>query len=360
MSQLAITELQGDGIGPELQAAVHAVAAALPLAIEFRAVDWSLETRERQGGVAIDLAEDSMRATRVVLKYPTVTGSRSPNALIRRRCDFSVIYRPCISIPGIRSHFDLPVNLHIVRVATGGTYDDPGQLIGRDAAVSIRMVERRPCQQAATFAFELARKKGLHVTSSSKHTIQKVTDGLFQAVVSEVHRGYADVVHKTELFDALLGKVLLKPQDYQVVLVLNEYGDFLSDMGAGLVGSLGTGASGNYSFNDKAQVELAMFDPAGGTAPDIAGKNVCNPTAMLLAFAMLLDHVQRHDLGHGLRRALLSAIADGECTRDLGGKLSTTEFTGRVVARLADTLPRREEAGARRAAAERGADAGRS
>ncbi len=347
MPTTRITELRGDGIGPELQESVHAVATALPLELQFEPIDWSVENRERQGDVPIDEAEASMRDTKLALKYPTVTRSRSPNALIRRRCDFSVIYRPAVSIAGIDSNFKEDVNLHIVRIATGGTYDDPGQLVGRDAAVSLRLVERGPCTQAAHFAFDLARKKGLTykgehfgVTSSSKHTIQKVTDGLFESVVKDVHQHYPDVPHHVELFDALLAKIILKPQDFEVVLVLNEYGDFLSDMASGLVGSLGTGASGNYSFDEDNHVDIAMFDPAGGTAPDIAGQNLCNPTAMLLAFGMLLDHIDRYDIGHALRMAVLSAIADQACTRDLGGELGTREFTQVVIDRLRDELPK--------------------
>jgi isocitrate dehydrogenase (NAD+) len=336
---ITITELLGDGIGPELAQSVHAVADALPMDFRFEPVDWSLETRERDGDAVIDRAEASMRANRLALKYPTVTKTRSPNALIRRRIGFSVIYRPAISIRGISSNFKENVNLHVIRIATGGTYDDPGQLVGKDAAVSLRMVEREPCAQAAAFAFELARRKGMKVTSSSKHTIQRVTDGLFESVVRDVHRDYLDVTLESELFDALLAKVILQPQAFQIVLVLNEYGDFLSDMASGLVGSLGTGASGNYSFRADRSIDVAMFDPAGGTAPDIAGQNLCNPTAILLAFGMLLDHIDRYDIGHALRLSLLSAIADGEATRDLGGRLGTDEFTGVVVDRLRDHLP---------------------
>jgi isocitrate dehydrogenase (NAD+) len=274
-----------------------------------------------------------------------VTNRRSPNALIRRRCDFSVIYRPAISIKGIHSNFKENVNLHIVRIATGGTYDDPGQLVGKDAAVSLRMVERKPCEQAAKFAFELARSKGMRygsehysMTSSSKHTIQRVTDGLFESVVADVHKKFQDVEHNVELFDALLAKIIIDPSAYEVVLVLNEYGDFLSDMASGLVGSLGTGASGNYSFTDDNEVDIAMFDPAGGTAPDIAGKNVANPAAAMLAFGMLLDHVDRYDLGHALRLSLLGCIEKGQSTRDLGGKLNTDEFTRVVIDNIAAHL----------------------
>ena len=342
-NKIVITELLGDGIGPELANSVHMIADALPADIEFIPVDWSVETREAKGIACIDEAEDSMRATKLALKYPTETRTRSPNALIRRRLDFSVIYRPAISIKGINSNFKENVNLHIVRVATGGTYDDPGQKIGLDSAVSVRMVETRPCMQAAHFAFDLARKKGqtyggrnYRVTSSSKHTIQKVTDGLFESVVKKAAVNFPDVQHNVELFDALLAKVIMKPQDFEVVVTLNEYGDFLSDMASGLVGSLGTGASGNYSFNDDNSVDIAMFDPAGGTAPDIAGMNVANPSAVLLAFGMLLDHIDRYDLGHALRLALLGAIQDGECTRDLKGKLTTDEFTKVVIERMKD------------------------
>jgi isocitrate dehydrogenase (NAD+) len=332
---IEITELLGDGIGPELEQSIAQIADALPIECRFHKIDWSLPTREEKGLLAIDEAEASLRRTRVGLKYPTVTGTRSPNALLRRRVEFSVIYRPAISIPGISSNFKENVNAHIVRVATGGTYDDPGQLIGKHAAVSLRMVEREPCEHAAHFAFRLARDKGFTVTSSSKHTIQRVTDGLFESVVDEIHDQYTDTVeHHKELFDALLAKLILRPDDYQVILVLNEYGDFLSDMASGLVGSLGTGASGNYAFDANHDVTLAMFDPAGGTAPDIAGQNKANPAAMMLAFGMLLDHVGRYDLGHALRLSLLGAIEDGQCTADLRGTLSTTGFTEEVVRRL--------------------------
>lgn len=337
---IELTELCGDGIGPELEESIATVADALPVKFRFRKVDWSLANREARGLASIDEAEESMRATRIGIKYPTVTGTQSPNALLRRRLDFSVIYRPVISIPGISSNFKENVNCHIVRVATGGTYDDPGQLIGRHSAVSIRMVEREPCVHAAHFAFRLARDKSMSMTSSSKHTIQRVTDGLFETVVDEVHDLYEkEVEHHKELFDALLAKLILRPDDYQVILVLNEYGDFLSDMASGLVGSLGTGASGNYSFDENHDVALAMFDPAGGTAPDIAGQNKANPAAIMLAFGMLLDHIGRYDIGHALRLSLLGAIADGDCTMDLRGKLTTTAFTAEVVRRLPDHLP---------------------
>lgn len=333
-SIINITELCGDGIGPELEGSIATIAEALPLDLTFEKVDWSLERRERDGEAAIEEGIRSLKRNRLALKYPTVTGKVSPNALLRRACNFSVIYRPAISIPGISSNFKEDVNLHVVRVGTGGTYEDPGQLIGKHAAVSVRVVEREPCAHAAKFAFELARRNGWSVTSSSKHTIQRVTDGLFEEVVKDVSENYPYVEFHNELFDALLGKVIIAPESYEVVLVLNEYGDFLSDLASGLVGSLGTGASGNFGFSDDGNVEMAMFDPAGGTAPDIAGQNICNPAAMMLAFGMLLDHIGESRMGDKLRTAISTSIVDGDSTRDLGGELSTTEFTATVIKRM--------------------------
>ncbi len=339
MSKLTITELMGDGIATELQESVYSVASAMPMEFTFETLDLSLSNREKLDRKLFEKIEESMYKNKVALKYPTITKDISPNALIRRMCNFSVILRPVISIKGITSNFKEDLFLYIVRIATGGTYDDPGRLIGQDSAISIRIVERKPCQQAARFAFDFARNKGLRVTSSSKHTIQKVTDGLFQSVVEEVHKEYPDVAHNVELFDALLAKIAMRPEDYDVVLVLNEYGDFLSDMASGLAGSIGTGASGNFSFTDDDEIDIAMFDPSGGTAPDIAGQNKCNPTGILLAFGMLLDHIDRYDLGHALRLSLLSAINDGECTPDINGRLGTREYTRAIVDRLPDYLP---------------------
>ena len=339
MEQIKIIELMGDGIAAELQQSVYEIAELLPVDFNFQTIDLSLENREKHDRALFEQVSDAMRSNKLALKYPTITKDISPNALLRRECNFSVILRPVISIKGITSNFKEDLFLYIVRIATGGTYDDPGRLVGKDAAISIRIVERDPCRQAARFAFRFARNKGLNLTSSSKHTIQKVTDGLFQSVVDEVHKEFTDVEHHVELFDALLAKIALNPESYEVVLVLNEYGDFLSDMASGLAGSIGTGASGNFSFTDDDEVDIAMFDPSGGTAPDIAGQNKCNPTGMLLAFGMLLDHINHYELGHALRLALLGAIADGECTTDIDGSLGTREFTRAICERLPDYLP---------------------
>ena len=333
-----VTELLGDGIASELSHAVHALAEALPIRLEFEPVDLSLENRRRNQKTIYDEAVASIVATKVALKYPTITAEESPNQVLRRRLDLTVIHRPVTTIPGVPSNFRPELDLDIVRIATGGTYDDPGRMIGEDGAVSLRIVERRPVREAARYAFNLARKTGKRVTTASKYTIQKATDGLFEKVSREVAESYPEVPHNVELFDALLGKVIMTPERFQVVLVLNEYGDFLSDMACGLAGSLGIGASANLAFDASAVVRVAMFDAAHGTAPDIAGKNLANPTAIFLALVLLLYQIGEIRVATAVKGATLDLLRHGTRTRDLGGVESTDSFTAAVAEEVAKRL----------------------
>jgi isocitrate dehydrogenase (NAD+) len=336
----AVTELLGDGIGPELSRAIHTLADALPIRLEFRCVDFSLENRRARGAKVYDEAFEAITTTNVALKHPTVTAEESPNAILRRRLDLSVIHRPVYTIPGVPTNFRRELDLDIVRIATGGTYDDPGRMIGEDGAVSLRLVERRPVREAARYAFGLARKTGKRVTTASKYTIQKATDGLFESVAREVAGQFPEVPHNTELFDALLGKVIMAPEKFQIVLVLNEYGDFLSDMACGLAGSLGIGASANLAFDPSAVVRCALFDAAHGTAPDIAGKNLANPTAIFLALSMLLYQIGEISIGQAVKNTTLDLLREGVRTRDLGGQESTETFTAAVAAEVMKRLAR--------------------
>lgn len=331
---LNLAEFLGDGISAELSRSVHQLAEALPIAVQFHPIDLSLDARGKNPTGAFDAAMAAIRMHGVAIKYPTVTAGESPNKVLRERCDFSVIHRPVRTIEGVRTRHTGKVDMHIVRVAVGGTYEDAGRRIGDDVAVSIRVIERRPSKEAALFAFRLASRLSAGVVSTSKFTIQRATDGLFEEVVRDVATGFANVPHRSELFDALLYKVVLDPEKYRVVVTPNEYGDFLSDMVCGIVGSLGLGASANYAFDARGEVALAMFDPAGGTAPDIAGKGICNPSAALLAFGMLLGHCGFRGLAQMVDDAVHGAIAGGEATRDLGGTLDTAAFTAAVCRRM--------------------------
>jgi isocitrate dehydrogenase (NAD+) len=328
---LDMAEFLGDGISAELSEAVHRVAEALPLEVRFHPVDLSLERRRSDAEGSYQDAEKAIRQFTMALKYPTVTETESPNKVLRERFDFSVIHRPVASIPGVATKHTGKVDLHIVRIAVGGTYEDAGRRIGTEAAVSVRVIERRPSFEASRFAFDYAQKRGLSVVSASKYTIQRATDGLFEEVAEGVAEGYPDVPHRAELFDALLAKLIMEPEGYQVVVTPNEYGDFLSDAACGMIGSIGLGASASYSFDSEGSVTLAMFDPAGGTAPDIAGQGICNPTAAFFAFAMALEHGGFRGIGRALDQGVRDTIASGQTTGDLGGKMNTVEFTDAVL-----------------------------
>ncbi|MBL8804690.1 MAG: isocitrate dehydrogenase [Planctomycetes bacterium] len=331
-----VVELLGDGISAELSRAIHAVAEVLPLKLEFVPVDLSEGARARRGAEVYDEAERNMRACRVSLKYPTTTTSEdaSPNKILRDRCQFSVIHRPVTTIPGIETNFTKSIDIDVVRIGTGGTYEDAGRRIGPDTAVSLRVIERLPTRHAARFAFKLAMVRKAGVVSSSKYTIQKGTDGLFEEVCGNVSQDYPGIPYRRELFDSMLANIIMRPERYSVIVTPNEYGDFLSDMLCGLIGSVGLGDSASYAFQDNGVIAQAMFDPAGGTAPDIAGKNLCNPTAALLALSSMLRHIGELDASRALRTALLDAIAAGEKTGDIGGKLKTDEFTAVVIRRV--------------------------
>ncbi|MCY2958564.1 MAG: isocitrate/isopropylmalate family dehydrogenase [Planctomycetota bacterium] len=333
MSTHRVVELHGDGISPELSKSVHTVAAALPCRVEFVSVDLSEPSRTRKGHAIYEEAAALLEEHRVGLKYPTATTAESPNAVLRDMLDYAVIHRPVATIPGIETNFKRNLDVDVVRIATGGTYEDPGRRVNRETAVSLRVIERRPSQLAARFAFRLAERRGTHVVSASKYTIQKETDGLFEEVVAEVAREFPRIPHRKELFDSLLAGIVMRPERYAVIVTPNEYGDFLSDAACGLIGSIGLGDSSNYSFDQAGNVHVAMFDPAGGTAPDIAGRDLCNPSAALLSLANLLAHVGEVDAGTRVRSAVMGAIAAGRSTADIGGKLSTTQFTAEVVRR---------------------------
>ncbi|HJP01783.1 MAG TPA: isocitrate/isopropylmalate family dehydrogenase [Planctomycetota bacterium] len=334
MKHHTIVEILGDGISAELSESVHAVAEVLPLGLEFVEMDLSNAERERIGPEIYDRAEELMRLHRVAIKYPTATTRESPNKVLRDRCRFAVIHRPVCSIPGIETNFTQQLDIDVVRVATGGTYDDAGRRIGPDTAVSLRVISRGPSRHAARFAFKQALVRGTAVVSTSKWTIQRETDGFFEEIVDQVAEDYPSVEYRRELFDALLAGLIMHPERYGVIVTPNEYGDFLSDAACGLIGSVGIGDSASYAFDDEGRVELAMFDPAGGSAPDIAGEDVANPCAALLAMANMLGHIGERTASTALRDGLMAAMAEGCKTRDIGGDMGTRTFTAEVIERM--------------------------
>ncbi|MFN8506804.1 MAG: isocitrate/isopropylmalate family dehydrogenase [Dehalococcoidia bacterium] len=329
-----VAELNGDGIAPELREAVRHLNEGLGSPVSFRPIDWSLERREA-GDEAMDEGLEACRALGVAMKYPTVTETVSPNQVMRDRLDLAVIHRPCRTYPGVSKNYTGDIDIHVVRVATGGTYEDAGHRIGYHSAVSVRIMERAPVEHAAHFAFRLAEQHRRDVTSTSKYTIQRAADGLFEDIVAEVAQEYRNTRHRRELFDALLAKVIMTPDRFDVIVTPNEYGDFLSDMIYGLIGSIGLGASASYAFTASHQPSVGIFDPAGGTAPDIAGKGIANPSGAIEAYGFLLEFCGHRQLGRGVVDAVRDCIGAGERTGDLGGKLNTREFTEAVLRRVA-------------------------
>lgn len=333
MKTYRVVELLGDGISAELSRSVHTLAGALPCRLEFLPIDLSDENRKKRGQALYEEAATLIREHRVSLKYPTATTAESPNKVLRELLDFAVIHRPVATIPGIETNFKKTLDFDLVRVATGGTYEDPGQRINRETAVSVRVIERTPCTFAARFAFRLAEQRGTSVVSASKYTIQQATDGLFEEAVNEVRQAFPKIPHRRELFDALLAGIVMNPERYAVIVTPNEYGDFLSDAACGLIGSVGLGDSSSFAFDAQGNVTTAMFDPAGGTAPDIAGKDLANPTAALMSVANLLRHLGELEAAKRVRSAIFEAIREGQSTRDIGGKLTCSAFTAEVARR---------------------------
>jgi isocitrate/isopropylmalate dehydrogenase len=328
-----VAELNGDGIAPELRDAIHHLNEALGSPVSFRPVDWTLDRREASEA-AHDEGIELVLALGAAMKYPTVTKTASPNQVLRDRLDLAVIHRPARTYPGVSKNFTGNIDVHIVRVATGGTYEDAGRRIGLHSAVSIRVMERTPVEHAAHFAFRLADRHRHNVVSTSKYTIQRAADGLFEDVVDEVAREYRNTSHSRELFDSLLAKLILKPENYDVLITPNEYGDFLSDMVYGLIGSIGLGASASYAFSPSHQPIVGIFDPAGGTAPDIAGKGIANPSGAIEAYGYLLEFCGHFDMSRRLIDAVRDAIGKGERTGDLGGTLNTRQFTDAIIGRV--------------------------
>ncbi len=327
-----VAELNGDGIATELRDAVHALNDMLGNPVAFRPVDWSVERREA-GPAAVDEGIELCKVLGAAMKYPTETRTQSPNAILRDQLDLAVIHRPARSYPNVSKNYTGAIDLHIVRVATGGTYEDAGRRIGYHSAVSIRLMERAPVEHAAHFAFRLAEKNRHQVTSTSKYTIQLAADGLFEDIVTEVAQEYRNTSHKKELFDSLLAKLILNPERFNVIVTPNEYGDFLSDMVYGLIGSIGLGASASYAFSPSHQPQIAVFDPAGGTAPDIAGKGIANPSGAIEAYAYLLEYCGEFGMATKIVEAVRHCIGSREATADLGGSLNTMEFTKAIAAR---------------------------
>jgi isocitrate dehydrogenase (NAD+) len=317
-----VTLIPGDGIGPEISAAVQRVfeAAAVPITWEIRHV--TPET-----GVSEDVIA-SMKKNKVGLKGPLATpigkGHRSLNLALRQTFKLYANVRPCITIPGVekRTRYD-NVDVVVIRENTEGEYSGLEHMVVPGVAQSIKVITYEASKRIAHFAFQYAtnnfRKK---VTAVHKANIMKLSDGLFLATVREVAAAYPHIKYEEMNIDNVCMRLVMNPEKMDVMVLPNLYGDVISDLCAGLVGGLGLTPSGNIGD------EGAIFESVHGTAPDIAGKNKANPTALLLSAVMMLNHMGLQTYAKKIENAILTVIREGKhVTADLGGTASTTEYT---------------------------------
>lgn len=338
MTARRVTLIPGDGIGPEVTAATRRIVEAAGVAVEWEEQLAGVAALERVGTPLPDATIESIRSTRVALKGPLTTpvgtGFRSVNVALRRAFDLYANLRPAVTlVPGGR--YD-GVDLVLVRENTEGLYvgyettiavgDDP-----RAVAQSTAVVTRRGCERIVRFAFEYAVKHDRRkVTICHKANILKAASGLFYEVGHEVGREYLDRLEVDDvIIDAAAMKLVLDPGQFDVIVTTNMFGDILSDEIAGLVGGLGMAPGANIG------ADTALFEAVHGSAPDIAGRGIANPSAMVLAACLMLDHLDEPKAADRVRGALRATLADGDArTPDLGGNATTSDFAEAVLRRL--------------------------
>jgi len=328
-----VTLIKGDGIGPEVvDAAVRAVEAT-GADISWEPCDAGAGAIPKHGAPLPEATLASIRATRLCLKGPLATpiggGYRSVNVALRQEFDLYANLRPARTYQGLPNRYE-KVDLYVVRENTQGEYSGIEHYIDptKSAAEAISIITRHGSDRIIRFAFEHARAAGRKmVTLVHKANILKMTSGLFLDIGREIARAYPDIQFNDIIVDNCAMQLVRDPSRFDVIVTTNLFGDILSDLTAGLVGGLGLVAGANIGES------AAIFEAVHGTAPDIAGKGIANPTAVILAGAMLLDRMGQRDRGQRLENAIRKVIADGkDLTPDIGGKGTTASFTDRVVA----------------------------
>ena len=325
--------IPGDGIGREIAESVHAVSAALNTGIEWQECEAGAEYAEVSGELIAPGTLDAIEACGWALKGPTATpigkGFRSINVQLRQRFATYANLRPVHTLPGVPTRFE-NVDLVIVRENTEDLYKGIEYMLTGDIANGVKLITRPACEKICRFAFDYARKNGRKkVTAVHKANIMKLTDGLFLRTFREVAEDYPDIEANDCIIDALCMKLVQRPEQFDVLVAPNLYGDIISDLCAGLVGGLGFAPSAN--IGDKTRI----YEAVHGSAPDIAGQDKANPSAILMAFAMMLNDLGMTDKADKLNAAIQAQVAEGKViTADIGGTAGTKEFTQAVIARL--------------------------
>jgi len=329
-----VTLIPGDGIGPEISESIKDIYVAANVPIQWEEVS---VTPVLKGGKTVipDAAIQSVKKNTVALKGPLATpigkGHVSLNLTLRRTFNLFANVRPCQSIKGFKTPYD-DVDTVLIRENTEGEYSGIEHEIIDGVVQSIKLITWDASERVARYAFNYAESSGRkRVTAVHKANIMKMSDGMFLSACREVSKEYPNVRYDEDLLDRVCLQVTQNPRPYsdRVMVMPNLYGDILSDMCAGLIGGLGLTPSGNIGR------DASIFEAVHGSAPDIAGKGLANPTALLLSSLMMLRHMNLYEHADKIEKAALSTIAEGKTiTGDLGGKASTKEYTDAIIKRL--------------------------
>ena len=325
-----ITLIPGDGIGPEVIKAARIVLEASGVKINWEIVEAGEEVIQKFGTPLPNYVIDSIKKNKVALKGPITTpigtGFRSVNVALRQTLELYANIRPVKSYKGVPSRYS-DIDLVIVRENTEDLYAGIEHKIGEDAAESIKIITRKASERIARFAFKLAkREKRKKVTVVHKANIMKYTDGLFLECVRKVSQEYPEIVFEEMIVDTMSMKLVQVPNNYDVLVMPNLYGDILSDLAAGLVGGLGVVPGANIGDKE------AVFEPVHGSAPKHKGKFVANPTATILAGVMMLKYLGESKAADRVEKAVVKVLEEGKyLTRDLGGNTGTIEYAEAVI-----------------------------
>ncbi|MDK2917628.1 MAG: isocitrate dehydrogenase [Candidatus Petromonas sp.] len=328
-----ITLIPGDGIGPEVTNSAKKVIEATGLKINWDIVNAGADVYTEKGVLVPDEVFKSLEKNKIALKGPITTpigcGFRSINVALRKKYDLFSNVRPLKTISGIKTPFK-DVDLVVFRENTEGLYSGIERSISNDSAEAIKVITRKASLRIVKAAFEYAvtnnKKK---VTVVHKANIMKLTDGLFLDCAREVSKDYSHIELEEVIVDNMCMQLVMNPSQFQVIVTTNLYGDILSDLCAGLVGGLGVVPGANIGDN------MAIFEAVHGSAPDIAGKNAANPTALILSGAMMLNYLGEKKKSDIIINAVLKTIGEGKyITKDLGGSSSTIEMTDAIVEKI--------------------------
>src|SRR5215475_3444938 len=328
-----VTLIPGEGIGPEVANATRRMLEAAGVQIEWEEIAGRADESSDQGQRVNQAAIESVRRNRVALKGPMATaiagGAPSVNVALRKSLDLYANLRPVKNLPGVKSHFD-KVDVVLVRENTEDLYSGLEHEVVPGVVESLKIITEKASTRIARFAFEYARRMGRkRIHAIHKANIMKLSDGLFLRSVRAVAEQYPDIEYKELIVDNACMQIVINPNQFDILLLPNLYGDVMSDLAAGLVGGLGVVPSGNIGD------ECAMFEAVHGTAPDIAGKGLANPTALLMSSILMLNHLGERSAAERLETALVKVYKDAKhLTKDVGGHAGTLEFTDAVIAAL--------------------------